>query len=152
MGAAWAYLYLANLYRVPGSIATASVVHEPPHIGLLVSVDMPVDLCYQRGDGVRDNGPKARDGLLCKDVCKELPLGLMFGLDLHVGHVPEVACPAVVPSVFEHPRTMSVNINHDICAQNGDVVWCDTDMATELLVRTVDGEVVLVLKLVPNAP
>lgn len=113
---------------------------------------MPVDLCHQRGDGARDDGLKVGDGLLCKDVCKELPLGLVFGLDPYVGHVPEVACPTFVTSVFEHPSTVCINVDHGIFAQNGDVVWCDTDMATELLVRMVDGEVVLVLKIVPNAP
>jgi hypothetical protein len=51
-----------------------------------------------------------------------LSLGLVVGLDANIRHVSVFAGTAIVPRVFEHARSVAVDVRFCLRSKDGDVI------------------------------
>src|SRR5689334_13798938 len=111
---------------------------------------MLLNLRYQNSDGITDDRLEIGDRLLRKDMGKHLSLRLMLRLNTGVGHMSEFSCTSVIPSIFEEVCSMAVDVVHSSRIGYGDVLRCDANMGTELLVRLIDGKIMLIFQILED--
>jgi hypothetical protein len=76
----------------------------------------------------------------------------MFSLVPCIRHVPIFTSAAIIPCVFQHSCAVTIDVIDGSGLENGNVIRCDANMGTEILVSLVDCKIVLISQIIDYAP